>query len=86
MKTSRIRMQQKKKKFNIQCRVFLQRLDGLLVEFGPYRVDKINFFSLIIFGGTEVPIVYIFLCSPSEDSLQQSAIPDGSPSQDSSPL
>jgi hypothetical protein len=44
------------------------------------------FFSFIVFGGTEVPIVYIFLCRPSEDSLQQSAIPDGSPSQDSSPL
>jgi hypothetical protein len=44
------------------------------------------FFSFIVFGGTEVPIVYIFLCHPSEDSLQQSAIPDGSPSQDSSPL
>jgi hypothetical protein len=44
------------------------------------------FFSLFVFGGTEVPIVYIFLCRPSEDSLQQSAIPDGSPSQDSSPL
>jgi hypothetical protein len=47
---------------------------------------KIYFFSLIVFDGTEVPIVYIFLCRPSEDSLQQSAIPDGSPSQDSSPL
>jgi hypothetical protein len=44
------------------------------------------FFSLIVFGGTEVPIVYIFLCRPSEDSLQWSAIPDGSPSWDSSPL
>jgi hypothetical protein len=44
------------------------------------------FFSLIVIGGTEVPIVYIFLCRPSEDSLQRSAIPDGSPSQDSSPL
>jgi hypothetical protein len=41
------------------------------------------FFSFMVFGVTEVPIVYIFLCRPSEDSLQ---IPDGSPSQDSSPL
>jgi hypothetical protein len=30
-----------------------------------------NFFSLIVFGGTEVPIIYIFLCRPSEDSLQE---------------
>jgi hypothetical protein len=44
------------------------------------------FFFLIDFGGTEAPIVYIFLYRPSEDSQQQSAIPDGSPSQDSSPL
>jgi hypothetical protein len=40
------------------------------------------FFSLIVFGGTEVPIVYILLCRPSENSLQGSAILDGSPSQD----
>jgi hypothetical protein len=42
--------------------------------------------GLIFFGGTEVPIVYTFLCRPSEDSLQRSAVPDGSLSQDSSPL
>jgi hypothetical protein len=41
-----------------------------------------SFFSLIVFGGIEEPIVYILLCHPSEDSLQESAIPDGSPSQD----
>jgi hypothetical protein len=39
-------------------------------------------FSLIVFGGTEVPIVYFLLCRPSEDSLQQSAIRDSSPSKD----
>ncbi len=44
--------------------------------------ESILFFSLIVFGGTEVPIVYILLCCPSEDSLQQSAFPDGSPSKD----
>jgi hypothetical protein len=36
----------------------------------------------IVFGGTEVPIVYILLFCSSEDSLQQKAIPDGSPSKD----
>ncbi len=47
------------------------------------RLYKIpNFFSLIVSSGTEVPIVYILLCRPSEDSLQGSAIPDGSPSKD----
>ncbi len=40
------------------------------------------FFSLSVFDGTKVLIVYIFLCRPSEDSLQWSAIPDGSPSKD----
>jgi hypothetical protein len=40
------------------------------------------FFPLIVFGGSEVPIVYILLCHPPEDSLQGSAIPDGSPSKD----
>jgi hypothetical protein len=35
-----------------------------------------NFFSLIVFGGTEVPIVYILLCHPSEDSIQQSSVVD----------
>jgi hypothetical protein len=40
------------------------------------------FFSLIVFGGTEVPMFYILLCRPSEDSLQGSAIPDGRPSKD----
>ncbi len=39
-------------------------------------------FSLNVFGGREVPIVHILLCRPSEDSLQGSAIPDGSPSKD----
>jgi hypothetical protein len=42
---------------------------------------KIIIFSLNVFGGTEVPIVYILLCHPSEDSLQQSATSDGSPSK-----
>ncbi len=42
----------------------------------------IFFFSLIVFGGTEVPVVNILLCHPSEDSLQGSAIPDGCPSKD----
>ncbi len=28
-----------------------------------------TFFSLIVFGGTEVPIDFILLCGPSEDSL-----------------
>jgi hypothetical protein len=37
------------------------------------------FFSFIVFGGTEVPIIYIILCRPSEDSLQGNAIADGSP-------
>ncbi len=32
------------------------------------------FFPLFVFGGTEVPIVYILLCHPSENSLQGSAI------------
>jgi hypothetical protein len=41
-----------------------------------------NFFSLIVFSGTEVPIVYILLCRPSEDSLQGNAIQDGSRSKD----
>jgi hypothetical protein len=40
------------------------------------------FFSLIVFGGTEVPIVYILVCRLSENSQQGSAIPDGSPSKD----
>jgi hypothetical protein len=39
-------------------------------------------FFLFVFGGTEVAIVYILLYRPSEDSLQQSAIPEGSPSRD----
>jgi hypothetical protein len=43
---------------------------------------KKSFFSWIVFGGTEVPIVYILLYRPSEDSPQGSAIPDGSPSKD----
>jgi hypothetical protein len=36
----------------------------------------------MVFGGTEVPVVYILLCRPSEDTLQGRAIPDGSPSKD----
>ncbi len=40
------------------------------------------FFSFIVFGGTEVPIVYILLCHPSEDSLQWITILDGTPSLD----
>ncbi len=44
--------------------------------------NGVNFFFLIVFAGKEVPIVYIFLCRPSEDSLQESAIPDASPSMD----
>ncbi len=47
-----------------------------------YRYWATNFFSLIVFGGTEVHIIYILLCSPSEDSLQESVVPDGSPSKD----
>jgi hypothetical protein len=43
---------------------------------------SLSFFPELFFGGITVPIVYIHLCRPSEDSLQQSAIPDGSPSQD----
>jgi hypothetical protein len=51
------------------------------------KFDSKNIFFLIVFGGTEVPTVfYIFLCRPSEDSLQRIAIPDESPSQDSHPL
>ncbi len=46
----------------------------------PWRAQF--FFSLIVFGGTEIPIVYSLLCRPSEDSLQRSTIPDGSPSKD----
>ncbi len=51
------------------------------------RESKINelfwFFTFIVFGGSEVPIVfYTLLCCPSEESLQGSAIPDGSPSKD----
>jgi hypothetical protein len=42
----------------------------------------ISIFSLIVFGRTEAPIVNILLCHPSEDSLQGSAIPDGSPSKE----
>jgi hypothetical protein len=45
-------------------------------------VFTIIFFPFIVFDGTEGPIVYILLCRPSEDSLQRSAIPDGSPSKD----
>jgi hypothetical protein len=33
-------------------------------------VDSINFFSLIVFNGTEVLLVYILLCRPSEVCLQ----------------
>jgi hypothetical protein len=44
--------------------------------------QRYHFFSLIVFGGTEVPNVNILLCRPSEDSLQQSAIRDDSPSKD----
>ncbi len=46
------------------------------------KTAGITFLSLIVFGGTEVPIVYILLCRPSEDSLQRSALPDSSPSKD----
>jgi hypothetical protein len=41
-----------------------------------------NFFSSIVFGGTEDPIFLYSPLPPSEDSLQGSAIPDGSPSKD----
>jgi multisubunit Na+/H+ antiporter MnhE subunit len=41
-----------------------------------------NLFFFNCLWRTEVPIVYILLCHPSEDSLQRSAIPDGSPSKD----
>jgi hypothetical protein len=44
--------------------------------------DAIVIFSLTIFDGPEVLIVYILLCRPSGDSLQRSAIREGSPSQD----
>ncbi len=44
--------------------------------------DRNTFFSLIVFAGTQGPIVNILLCRRSEDSLQGSAIPDGSPSKD----
>jgi hypothetical protein len=37
---------------------------------------------LIVFGGPEAPFLFILLCHPSEDSLQWSTIPDGSPSKD----
>jgi hypothetical protein len=40
-----------------------------------------------LFSEEQKSLLFIFfLCSPSEDSLQRSAVPDGSPSQDSSPL
>jgi hypothetical protein len=42
----------------------------------------IDFIFLIVFGGTEVPTVYILLCHPSEVSLQQSVIPDDRPTKD----
>jgi hypothetical protein len=35
----------------------------------PHTLEIYRFFSLIVFGGTEVLIVYILLCCPSEDSL-----------------
>ncbi len=50
--------------------------------FYPFDIPSYVFFSLDVFGGKEVPTVYILLCRPSEDSLQQSAIPDGSLSKD----
>jgi hypothetical protein len=31
----------------------------------------LSFFSLMVFGETEVPIISIFLCRPSEDSLSE---------------
>ncbi len=37
-----------------------------------------DFFSLIVFDGAEVLIVYILRCHPSEDSQQGRAIPDDS--------
>jgi hypothetical protein len=52
---------------------------GCFHHFGCF--STLTFFPLIVFGGTEVPIVYILLCRPSEDSLEGSAIPDGIPSK-----
>ncbi len=50
----------------------------IISEFSSYGI----FFFFNFFGGTEVPIVHILLCRHSEDSLQGSAFPDGSPSKD----
>ncbi len=59
---------------------------GVIVACMGTNVNPVQshiFFSLSVFDGTEVLIVYIFLWRPSEDSLQWSAIPDGSrPSKD----
>ncbi len=47
------------------------------------RFYYINLFFLYCFWWTRVPFfVFILLCHPSEDSLQWSTIPDGSPSKD----
>jgi hypothetical protein len=58
----------------------IRKLISLLEYQG--KIQNNIFFSLIVFGGTEVPVVNILLCRPLEDSLQGSAIPDGSPSKD----
>jgi hypothetical protein len=55
------------------------------LQHGSFRAvgsGWIFFFLFIVCGGPEAPIVYIVLCRPSEDSLQGSAIPDGSLSKD----
>jgi hypothetical protein len=59
---------------------------NFLVEIvSPLKFMGKYFLFLNCFSGTKVPIVYILLCRPSEDSLQGNAIldiPDGSPSKD----
>jgi hypothetical protein len=48
-------------------------------QIGHQTEEEESFFSLIVYGGTKV---LILLCRLSEDSLQRSTIPDGSPPKD----
>ncbi len=50
------------------------------VSVTAYRWTLFPFFP-VVFGGTEVLLVTILLCHPSEVSLQRGVIPDGSPSK-----
>jgi hypothetical protein len=47
-----------------------------------YLVSTRTFCCLNFFGGPEAFFVLILLCSPTDDSLQWSNIPEGSPSKD----